>query len=110
MAKTAGTPLLQDLLRDLPRQLRSDSHVQALLSRAIVLAFILPLYGKPLETRVGMGLTYQKLFGKALGTVSSLVRTLRSSILAETRKLLRVGSEAYVKKALEEIEELFKSS
>lgn len=104
----AGEQRLQDLLRDLPRQLRSDQRVEKLLVRALVLSFVLPLWGKPLATRIGMGLTYQKLFGQSLGTLAAMARTLRTGVLAETRRLLRMGSASYVDTALREIGDLFK--
>lgn len=105
-----GEPALHELLRKLPQQLRSDPHVKTLLVRAVVLAVALPLSGKTLRVRPGMGLTYQKLFGQALSTVATMLRTYRADFMAETRKLLRVGPEAYVSSALRELGDLFKES
>lgn len=76
--------------------------------RAIVLAIVLPLSGKELRVRPGMGLTYQRLFGQALATITTMLRTYRADVLTETRRLLRVGAEAYVKSTLQELNELFK--
>lgn len=101
---------LPELLKELPRQLRSDARVEELLVRAIVLAFILPLQGKALQSRPGMALVYQKLFGNAWSAAAAMVRRIRPGVLAETRKLLRVGPEAYTNTALREISELFKAS
>jgi hypothetical protein len=98
------------LLKKLPQQLRSDAHVKKLLVRAIVLAIALPFSGKELRVRPGMGLTYQRLFGQALATITTMMRTYRADVLTETRRLLRVGTDAYVKSTLRELNDLFKES
>ena len=103
-------PALHELLKKLPQQLRSDPYVKQILVRAIVLAIALPLAGKELRVRPGMGLTYQRLFGTALSTIATMVRTYRVDVLAETRRLLRVGPDAYIKTTLRELSDVFKDS
>ena len=105
-----GEQRLQELLRELPRQLCSDKRVEELLVRALVLAFVLPLQSKKLLPRPGMSLHYQKLFGNAWSTVAAMIRTIRPGVLAETRKLLRAGPDAYADTALREIKNLFRES
>ena len=106
----AAAPTLHELLRELPKELKRDDRIPKLLARAIVLAFVLPLYGKPLQQKIGMGLTYQRLFGNALSVVTAIARTQRADVLAEVRKLLRVGTQAYVSSALREIGTLFQEN
>jgi len=109
-ARLAAPADLRELLRDLPKELKDDSRVPRLLARTIVLACALPLYGKPTQTKNGMGLTYQRLFRSAISAVISIVRVQRADVMIEVRKLLRMGTNRYVSSALREIAALFQET
>jgi hypothetical protein len=102
----AEVSLHQQLL-SLRGELKQDARVRDFLAQAVVLSFALLLRGQRLRPKPGLGLHYQSLGGKAFSAVSTLLVRARPTVMAEFRKLLKVGPDVYILDTLRSVNSLF---
>jgi hypothetical protein len=103
--RAAKTPTLGDVLIGLPKQLKEDKDLDAILARMLVVLIARQLIKVPYRKQAGMGLLYQRVFGQSFSTLLTAMRRSRSEATREFRRMLRIGPGDYLSSAMREIGE-----